>query len=119
MREGDRSAGSADLLPPYLRTLDEARDQAMEVDPVAHIVLDLDGNLTVTNAQARQLLGLNPADVGHRLQAVLELAVEASLGVEAREVVAVHELVQLFEAWGPADPATVAGRQRLSSLLFA
>jgi putative thioredoxin len=29
------------------------------------------------------------------------------------------QLVQLFDAWGPADPATSAGRQRLSSLLFA
>ena len=29
------------------------------------------------------------------------------------------ELVKLFEAWGPMDPATIAGRKRLSSLLFA
>ena len=29
------------------------------------------------------------------------------------------QLVQLFDAWGPSDPATSAGRQRLSSLLFA
>jgi putative thioredoxin len=29
------------------------------------------------------------------------------------------QLVQLFEAWGPADPATLSGRRRLSSLLFA
>jgi putative thioredoxin len=29
------------------------------------------------------------------------------------------QLVQLFEAWGASDPATVSGRQRLSSLLFA
>jgi putative thioredoxin len=28
-------------------------------------------------------------------------------------------LVELFEAWGPKDPLTQAGRQRLSSLLFA
>ena len=28
-------------------------------------------------------------------------------------------LLQLFEAWGSQDPATVAGRQKLSSLLFA
>src|SRR5215216_7806832 len=41
-----------------------------------------------------------PSLVGHRLQAVLELAVEASLGEEAGEVVAVHELVQLFEEGG-------------------
>ena len=28
------------------------------------------------------------------------------------------ELVKLFEAWGPLDPATVAGRRKLSALLF-
>jgi putative thioredoxin len=29
------------------------------------------------------------------------------------------QLVQFFEAWGPTDEMTVAGRRRLSSLLFA
>jgi len=29
------------------------------------------------------------------------------------------QLVQLFEAWGGADEATVEGRKRLSSILFA
>jgi putative thioredoxin len=29
------------------------------------------------------------------------------------------QLVQLFEAWGPKDPATVDGRRRLASLLFS
>jgi putative thioredoxin len=29
------------------------------------------------------------------------------------------QLVQFFEAWGPADEHTVAGRRRLSSILFA
>jgi putative thioredoxin len=29
------------------------------------------------------------------------------------------QLVQLFEAWGPTDEATIAGRRRLSSILFA
>jgi putative thioredoxin len=29
------------------------------------------------------------------------------------------QLVQFFEAWGPADEATIAGRKRLSSILFA
>lgn len=29
------------------------------------------------------------------------------------------QLVEFFEAWGPKDPLTVSGRQRLSSLLFA
>ena len=30
-----------------------------------------------------------------------------------------RQLVQLFDAWGPTDEATVAGRRRLSSILFA
>jgi putative thioredoxin len=29
------------------------------------------------------------------------------------------QLVQFFDAWGPTDPATLTGRRRLSSLLFA
>ncbi len=29
------------------------------------------------------------------------------------------QLVQFFEAWGPADPATIEGRKRLSSILFS
>jgi putative thioredoxin len=29
------------------------------------------------------------------------------------------QLVQFFEAWGPTDEATVTGRKRLSSILFA
>ncbi|MCK0197859.1 thioredoxin [Ancylobacter sp. 6x-1] len=29
------------------------------------------------------------------------------------------QLVQFFEAWGPADPMTLAGRRKLSSILFA
>lgn len=29
------------------------------------------------------------------------------------------QLVQFFEAWGPADEATVSGRKRLSSILFS
>jgi putative thioredoxin len=29
------------------------------------------------------------------------------------------QVLQLFDAWGPTDPATISGRQRLSFLLFA
>ena len=35
------------------------------------------------------------------------------------EQAARKQLVQLFEAWGPKDAATLEGRRRLSSLLFA
>ena len=29
------------------------------------------------------------------------------------------QLVQFFDAWGPTDEATIEGRKRLSSILFA
>ena len=36
-----------------------------------------------------------------------------------REEAARKQLVQLFDAWGPKDPATLEGRRRLSSLMFS
>jgi putative thioredoxin len=35
------------------------------------------------------------------------------------EEAARKQLVQLFDAWGPKDPATLDGRRRLSSILFS
>ena len=29
------------------------------------------------------------------------------------------QLLQYFEAWGPMDPMTIAGRRKLSSVLFS
>jgi putative thioredoxin len=53
-----------------------------------------------------------------------EEAVDALLEIVRRDRTwnedgARKQLVQFFEAWGPMDPATVAGRKRLSSVLFA
>jgi putative thioredoxin len=38
---------------------------------------------------------------------------------EWNEQAARKQLVELFDAWGPKDPATIEGRRRLSSLLFS
>lgn len=38
---------------------------------------------------------------------------------EWNEDAARKQLVQFFEAWGPTDPVTVKGRQRMSTVLFA
>jgi putative thioredoxin len=35
------------------------------------------------------------------------------------EEAARKQLVKLFDAWGPKDPATLEGRRRLSSILFS
>ncbi len=77
-------------------------------------------------------LAANPADLQARFdlavacaaRAEKETAVEHLLDLVRRdrnwnEQAARKQLVQLFEAWGPKDPATIEGRRRLSSLLFS
>ena len=53
-----------------------------------------------------------------------EGAVDALLEIIRRErnwndEAARHQLVQFFDAWGPSDEMTLAGRRKLSSLLFS
>ena len=77
--------------------------------------LDADPN----DHQARFDLALALNAKGER-----EGALDALLAIVAKnrgwkDEAARKQLLQLFEAWGGADPVTVAGRQRLSSLLFA
>lgn len=77
-------------------------------------------------------LAANPADHQARLDLAValaargekEAALENLLDLVRRdrnwnEQSARKQLVQLFDAWGPKDPATVEGRRRLSSLLFS
>jgi putative thioredoxin len=80
----------------------------------------------------RAKLASDPADAQTRFDLALALATKGDRGGAVDELLAIvaksrgwnddaarKQLLQLFEAWGPADPATLAGRQRLSSLLFA
>lgn len=77
-------------------------------------------------------LAANPADQQARFDLAVALAargqkseaVEHLLELVRRErswndEAARKQLVELFEAWGPKDPATVDGRRRLASLLFS
>jgi putative thioredoxin len=83
-------------------------------------------------AELEQKVAVNPLD--H--QARFDLAVALSSKSRRQEAVdhlieivrrdrkwnddgARKQLVQFFEAWGPADEATIDGRKRLSSILFA
>ena len=80
----------------------------------------------------RATLAQNPDDPQTRFDLALALnasgdrtgALDALLAIVAKnrtwnDDAARKQLVQFFEAWGAADPATASGRQRLSSLLFA
>ncbi len=80
----------------------------------------------------RAKLAANPQDAQSRFDLALALnakgdrngALEELLALVAKnrswdDDAARKQLLQLFDAWGVGDPATIAGRQRLSSLLFA
>lgn len=69
--------------------------------------------------QARFDLALALNAKGRRLEAVEHLLAIVRRDRQWNEDGARKQLIQLFEAWGPADEATVAGRRRLSSILFA
>lgn len=55
----------------------------------------------------------------YRAEAVDALIEIISRNREWEEEKARKQLLQFFEAWGPADPASLAGRRRLSTALFS
>ena len=71
------------------------------------------------DAQARFDLALALNAKGNRKGALDELLTLVAKNRSWNNDAARKQLLQLFDAWGPSDPSTVTGRQRLSSLLFA
>ncbi|WP_211110189.1 thioredoxin [Acuticoccus mangrovi] len=72
-----------------------------------------------TNTQARFDFALALAGEGDRAGAVKELVEIMRRDREWNEGAAQKELISFFEAWGPTDPATIAGRRKMASVLFA
>jgi putative thioredoxin len=84
------------------------------------------------DSSLNQRIAANPADYQARFDLALllnargerEAATDQLLEIMHRdrswnEEGARKQLVQFFEAWGPTDEATLAGRRRLSSILFS
>jgi putative thioredoxin len=71
------------------------------------------------DAQSRFDLALALNAKGDRAAALEELLAIIAKNRAWNDDAARKQLLQLFDAWGATDPATVAGRMRLSSLLFA
>ena len=69
--------------------------------------------------QARFDLALGLNGQGRREEAAEQLLAVVRRDRTWTEDGARKQLVLFFEAWGPTDPATVAGRRKLSSILFA
>ena len=71
------------------------------------------------NHQARIDLAMALAAGGKKAEALDQLLEAVRRDRKWNEEAARKQLVQLFEAWGPKDPATLDGRRRLSSILFS
>ena len=69
--------------------------------------------------QARLDLALALAATGKKSEALDHLLEIFRRDRKWNEEAARKQLVQLFDAWGPKDPATLEGRRRLSSLMFS
>ncbi|MBL8566975.1 MAG: thioredoxin [Hyphomicrobiaceae bacterium] len=81
----------------------------------------LEANVATNPAdhQSRYDLAVALAAKGRKMEAVDHLIDLVRRARTWNEEAARKQLVQLFEAWGPKDPATVEGRKRLSSVLFS
>jgi putative thioredoxin len=95
----------------------ELSERAANVGPVA----DLDRQVLSNPAdhQARFDLAVALNAKGEREQALDHLLEIVRRDRKWNDDAARKQLVQLFEAWGPTDDLTIAGRKRLSSILFA
>ena len=71
------------------------------------------------NQQARIDYAMALAAGGKKAEALDQLLEAVRRDRKWNEEAARKQLVQLFDAWGPKDAATLEGRRRLSSILFS
>jgi putative thioredoxin len=92
-------------------------EQAKSVGPIGELEQKVAAN--PLDHQARFDLAVAMNGAGRRKEALDNLIEIVRRDRKWNEDGARKQLVQFFEAWGPTDEATVEGRKRLSSILFA
>jgi putative thioredoxin len=92
-------------------------EQAKTLGPVAELEQKVLAN--PLDHQARFDLALALNGKGKRMEALDHLVSIVKRDRKWNDDGARKQLVQLFDAWGPTDEATIEGRKRLSSILFA
>jgi putative thioredoxin len=95
----------------------ELAEQAKSVGPINELEQKVKAN--PLDHQARFDLAVAMNAENRRQEAVDNLIEIVRRDRKWNDDGARKQLVQFFEAWGPTDEATVAGRKRLSSILFA
>jgi putative thioredoxin len=95
----------------------ELADQAKTLGPVTDLEQKVAAN--PLDHQARFDLALALNGKGRRQDALEQLITIVKRDRKWNDDGARKQLVQFFDAWGPTDEATIEGRRRLSSILFA
>jgi putative thioredoxin len=95
----------------------DVAEQGKAVGPLA----ELEGKVAANplDHQARFDLALALNAKGRRMDALDQLIAIVKRDRKWNDDGARKQIVQFFDAWGPTDEATVEGRKRLSSILFA
>src|SRR5215471_11259978 len=144
-KDAENARAAAGLAKCYIKTGDLVRaEQTLALvpptkadsAPVASARASLELARKAANAgdaeALRTKLVINPGDTQSRFDLALALNARGDRQGALDELLTIirkdrafnddaarKQLLQLFDAWGANDPATVSGRQRLSSLLFA
>jgi len=95
----------------------ELAEQAKTLGPINELEQKVAAN--PLDHQARFDLALALNGKGQRADALEHLITIVKRDRKWNDDGARKQLVQFFDAWGPADEATIDGRKRLSSILFA
>jgi putative thioredoxin len=95
----------------------ELAEQAKTVGPIGELEQKVAANPADHQARFDLALALNSKD--RRLDALEHLLAIVKRDRKWNDDGARKQLVQFFDAWGPTDEATIEGRKRLSSVLFA
>jgi putative thioredoxin len=95
----------------------ELAEQAKTLGPIAELEQKVAAN--PLDHQARFDLALALNGKGKRMEALENLVSIVKRDRKWNDDGARKQLVQFFDAWGPTDEATIEGRRRLSSILFA
>ena len=111
------AAKQSDTAVAAVRAAIEVAEQASSIGPVGELEQKVAANPLDYQARFDLAVALNAA--GKRPEAVDYLMDIVKRDRKWNDDGARKQLVQFFEAWGPTDEATVAGRKRLSSILFA
>jgi putative thioredoxin len=110
-------AKAADAAVAAARAALEIAEQAKTLGPLDDLEKKVAAN--PLDHQARFDLALALNGKGRRADALDQLIAIVKRDRKWNDDGARKQLVQFFDAWGPADEATIEGRKRLSSILFA